>query len=189
MYQITEWCHHFITQQVKPGDLCIDATMGNGHDTELLCRLSGPQGKVLAFDIQEKARLQTEKRLQESDVPKNYQLILDSHSHIHQYATNNTVSCITFNLGYLPGGDHALSTTPNTTVQAIAHSLPLLKKDGLLTLCIYSGGDSGFSERDALLPLLKSLNPKDYLVILSSYYNRPNHPPIPVLIRKLSSSL
>ncbi len=61
MYQITEWCRHFIRQQVKPGDLCIDATMGNGHDTEFLCSLVGDQGQVLAFDIQEQALIQTQK--------------------------------------------------------------------------------------------------------------------------------
>ena len=30
--QITQWCARFIREQVKPGDLCIDATMGNGTD-------------------------------------------------------------------------------------------------------------------------------------------------------------
>ena len=54
-----------------------------------------------------------------------------------------------------------------------------------MSLCIYSGGDSGFEERDALLDYLKQLDTKKYLVILSSYYNRPNNPPIPVLIQKL----
>ena len=54
-----------------------------------------------------------------------------------------------------------------------------------MTLCIYSGGESGFAERDALLSYLKTLDVKKYLVILSCYYNRPNHPPIPVLIKKL----
>ena len=53
-----------------------------------------------------------------------------------------------------------------------------------MSLCIYSGGDSGFTERDALLAYLKTLDSKRYLVILSSYYNRPNNPPIPVMIVK-----
>ena len=34
-YQITQWCARFIREQVKPGDICIDATMGNGNDTLL----------------------------------------------------------------------------------------------------------------------------------------------------------
>lgn len=185
MYQITEWCHHFIRQQVVPGDLCIDATMGNGFDTQLLCQLAGKTGRVLAFDIQEAAIQNTKKRLRETHVPENYRLILDSHSHMNQYADNDSVSCITFNFGYLPGGDHSLSTRPSTSLAAIEQGLSLLKKEGLMSLCIYSGGDSGFEERDALLPFLKELDPKKYLVILSSYYNRPKNPPIPVLIRKL----
>lgn len=172
-------------QQIRPGDLCVDATMGNGHDTALLCRLAGPSGRVLAFDIQEQALRNTQKRLRETGAPDNYRLILDSHSHMEQYADAGTVSCITFNFGYLPGGDHGLSTKPDTSIAAIRQGLSLLKKDGLMSLCIYSGGDSGFEERDALLSYLKELDPKKYLVILSSYYNRPKDPPIPVLIRKL----
>ena len=38
-YQITQWCHYFIREQVHEGDFCIDATCGNGHDTLLLCEL------------------------------------------------------------------------------------------------------------------------------------------------------
>lgn len=185
MYQITEWCHHFIKLQVRPGDICIDATMGNGHDTEVLCRLAGKEGKVLAFDIQKTALEHTEKRLRDAEVPDNYRLILDSHSHMDRYIDAGSVSCITFNFGYLPGGDHALATKPSTSIAAIEQGLSLLKKGGLMSLCIYSGGDSGFEERDALLSYLKELDSRKYLVVLSSYYNRPKHPPIPVLIRKL----
>lgn len=185
MYQITEWCHHFIEPQVRPGDHCIDATMGNGHDTELLCRLAGSDGQVLAFDIQETALWNTAKRLQEAGAPDNYRLILDSHSHMEQYADADSISCIVFNFGYLPGGDHALATRPDTSIAAIEQGLRLLKKGGLMSLCIYSGKDSGFEERDALLAFLKELDPKKYLVVLSSYYNRPNDPPVPVLVRKL----
>lgn len=185
MYQITEWCHHFIEKHVKPGDFCIDATMGNGHDTLLLCQLVGTGGKVLAFDIQKLAYENTLKRLQEAGVPQNYQLILDSHSHMNQYAGTDSVNCIIFNFGYLPGGDHNLSTKASSSIAAIEQGLTLLKKGGLMSLCIYSGGDSGFEERDALLSYLKELDHKKYLVILSSYYNRPKNPPIPVLIWKL----
>lgn len=185
MYQITEWCHHFIKNQVRSGDLCIDATMGNGNDTELLCRLAGPDGQVLAFDIQKQALIQTKKRLREAGAPDNYRLILDSHSHMDHYAAKASVSCIVFNFGYLPGGDHTLATGPATSIPAVAQGLRLLKKGGLMSLCIYSGGDSGFEERDALLPYLKNLDSRKYLVVLSSYYNRPKNPPIPVLIYRL----
>ena len=87
--------------------------------------------------------------------------------------------------GYLPGGDHAKATKGDTSIEALTQGLSLLRKGGLISLCIYSGGDSGFEERDAVLAWLASLDPHKYLVIRSDYYNRPNNPPIPVLIIKL----
>lgn len=184
-YQITEWCHHFIREHVKQGDVCIDATAGNGNDTLLLCELVGEQGKVLAFDIQEQAITNTRKRLEESGVLKQVEVLLESHTNMSRYAEPDSVSCIVFNFGYLPGGDHALATKKDSSIEAIREGLSLLKKGGMMSLCIYSGGDSGFEERDAILEELKMLDPKRYLVILSEYYNRPNNPPIPVMIIKL----
>ena len=184
-FQITQWSAHFIEEQVKPGDFCIDATMGNGNDPLLLSRLCGESGQVLAFDIQEQALNHTRERLQKAAAPENYTLLLESHSHMSQYARPETVSCIVFNLGYLPGGDHSKATKSNTSITAMEQGLFLLKKGGLLSLCIYSGGDSGFQERDDVLTWLKQLDSHKYLVIRSDYYNRPNNPPIPVLIIKL----
>lgn len=184
-FQITQWSAHFIEEQVKPGDFCIDATMGNGNDTLLLSRLCGESGQVLAFDIQEQTLNHTRERLQKAAAPENYTLLLESHSHMSQYARPETVSCIVFNLGYLPGGDHSKATKSNTSITAMEQGLFLLKKGGLLSLCIYSGGDSGFQERDDVLTWLKQLDSHKYLVIRSDYYNRPNNPPIPVLIIKL----
>lgn len=184
-YQITEWCRHFMELQVKPGDLCIDATAGNGHDTLFLSQLTGSTGHVLAFDIQQAALDSAKERLEKHGAAENVTFLLDSHSHMKNYAQPDTVSCIVFNFGYLPSGDHTIATRSETSIPAIQQGLTLLKKDGLMSLCIYSGGDSGFEERDALLEYLKTLDSKQYLVILSCYYNRPNHPPIPVLIRKL----
>ena len=39
--------------------------------------------------------------------------------------------------------------------------------------------------KEAILKMLKELDSKTYLVITSCYYNRPNHPPMPVFIQKL----
>lgn len=188
-YQITAWCSGFIRNQVQDGDLCIDATMGNGNDTLLLSRLCGSTGKVLAFDIQEQALNATRERLDTANAPDNYTLLLESHANMAQYAEPGSVNCIVFNFGYLPGGNHALATRGETSVQALSQALILLKKGGMISLCIYSGGDSGFEERDQILAWLKQLDSHKYLVIKSEYYNRPNHPPIPVLVIKLSCEL
>lgn len=186
-YQITEWCHHFMENHVEEGDFCIDATAGNGNDTLFLCQLVGVTGKVLAFDIQKKAVEHTKQRLSDAKMAERAEVLLESHTNMHKYVKRESVSCIVFNFGYLPGGDHQLSTQADTSIEAIRQGLELLKVGGMMSLCIYSGGDSGFQERDAILSFLKSLDTKRYLVILSSYYNRPNNPPIPVIILKLKS--
>ena len=69
-------------------DLCekatlCDFTMGNGHDTEYLCRLSRG-GKVYAFDIQQQAVENTRKRLEEAGLLDNAVLIHDSHANAEQ---------------------------------------------------------------------------------------------------------
>ena len=183
--KITDINKLYLEKVINKGDIVVDATMGNGNDTLLLSRLCGESGQVLAFDIQEQALNHTRERLQKAAAPENYTLLLESHSHMSQYARPETVSCIVFNLGYLPSGDHSKATKSNTSITAMEQGLFLLKKGGLLSLCIYSGGDSGFQERDDVLTWLKQLDSHKYLVIRSDYYNRPNNPPIPVLIIKL----
>ena len=104
-YQITEWCHHFMENHVKEGDLCIDATAGNGNDTLFLCELVGECGRVLAFDIQKEAVENTKKRILEHQMEKRADVFLESHTKMQKYAKEETVDCIVFNFGYLPGGD------------------------------------------------------------------------------------
>ena len=41
----------FLAAHLSRPHLLVDATCGNGGDTAFLCRLAGPQGRVLAFDI------------------------------------------------------------------------------------------------------------------------------------------
>ena len=185
--QATQLCREFIRRQVKRGDLCIDGTAGNGYDTLLLSRLAGEDGLVLAFDVQEKALDATARRLKEAGQAGRspVRLICDGHERMAEYAATETVSCIVFNFGYLPGGDHSVATRPETSAAAVQAALSLLKKGGLLSLCIYSGGDTGYEERDALLTFLKNLDSRKYLVIRCEYYNRRKDPPMPVLIVKV----
>jgi SAM-dependent methyltransferase len=187
-YQITDWCHHFIKNHVNEGDICIDATVGNGQDTKLLSELVGKLGKVYGFDIQKQALEKTESNLAKAGLLERVSLFLRGHEQmadIIDTGEHGKISCVVFNLGYLPGGDHNLATKGKTTTMAIESALGLLRKNGLVSICIYSGGDSGFKERDMVLSWLRELEPKKYLVIVSEYYNRRNNPPIPVLIYKI----
>ena len=100
--------HGFLRQHVKEGALCIDATAGRGRDTALLCRLAGKEGRVLAFDIQQSAVDQTRTLLEREGL--SAQVILDSHAHMERYAQAETVDCVVFNFGRLPGGDPHIFT-------------------------------------------------------------------------------
>ena len=47
---------------------------------------------------------------------------------------------------------------------------------------IYSGGDTGFEEKNAVMAWLKELDSHRYTVLVEDFYNKPNHPPLPVFI-------
>lgn len=182
--QITLWCHEIIQSQAAEGGFYIDATMGKGNDTLFLCRLAGETGRVLAFDIQESALLHTEKLLKSHGMERKAELILDGHEHMGNYAEDETADVICFNFGYLPGGDHKVATNADTSIAAVEKGLSILKHGGMMSLCIYSGGDTGFEEKEAILSYLRTLPAKEFTVIVNEYWNRENNPPIPVFIFK-----
>lgn len=183
--QITEWCHEILRAQAPvEGSLYIDATMGKGQDTLFLCRMAGTKGRVLAFDIQNEAIEITRRLLDEHSAGSRARLILDGHEHMDRYAQEGSADVICFNFGYLPGGDHAIATRPETSIEAIKKGLGILKPGGVMSLCIYSGGDTGMGEKQEILSFLKTLPSREYTVIVNEYYNRRNNPPMPVFIFK-----
>ena len=182
--RITDWCQAVMESRAPRGGLYIDATMGNGNDTLFLCQMAGNEGQVLAFDIQKEALETTRELLEKHGVHSRARLILDGHQHMERYAGPESADVICFNFGYLPGGDHRIATSPATSVEAVEQGLRILKKGGMMSLCIYSGGDTGFEEKEALLAFLGTLPPRRYTVIVNTYYNRGNHPPVPVFIFK-----
>ena len=181
---ITQYCHERIKQMIKEPVLCIDATAGTGKDTAFLATLVGEKGKVISMDIQEMAIEQTKKRLLKEQLSNRVEVVLDSHAHMDRYANEGSVSLIMFNLGYLPGGDHNLSTKAETTIEALEKGLTLLREGGMISLLIYSGGDSGFEEKNQVLAWLRELPDDKYTVLVEAFYNKPNNPPLPVYILK-----
>lgn len=176
--------HRFLREKVKPGDFCIDATAGRGFDTALLCELVGPEGKVLAFDIQEDAVRSTRERLAAGGFESTGTVFLESHCNMDTHAAAESVDCIVFNFGYLPGGDKSLFTRADTSCEAIQKGLGLLKTGGALCLSLYYGGPNGYGERDAILDLVRSLDPKKFTVIICEFANRKGDVPFPVFILK-----
>lgn len=180
--QITSWCHEMIRLWVPEGGVYVDATMGNGNDTLLFCKLAGKEGRVYAFDIQETALQRTRELLGTHQVLECAELILDSHEHMDQYIEEGSADAVCFNFGYLPGGDHRIATMAGTSVKAVRKALKILKPGGMASLCIYCGGDTGYEEKKRILADLKELPAKEYTVIVNEYYNRKNDPPVPVFV-------
>lgn len=183
-FSALEVSHKIISEHVKPGDFCIDATAGRGRDTVFLCGLAGNTGRVIAFDIQDDAIESTKKLVEAQGYAGMCTVIQDCHSNMTSYAGENSVSCITYNFGWLPAGDHHIFTRAETSIPSIEQGLRLLQNGGLMSLCIYYGRESGFEERDALLEYLKTIDSGSFTVLLSQFYNRANNPPIPVFIWK-----
>lgn len=75
-------CHEFLTAHLQPGGLYVDATCGNGHDTEFLCRLAGPTGRVLALDIQPAAVENTNTRLGAAGLGAIGQALVHDHARL-----------------------------------------------------------------------------------------------------------
>lgn len=174
--------HTFLCQQVRPGSLCIDATAGRGRDTALLCRLSGEGGHVLAFDIQPQAIAATRELLCEQGL--SAQVILDSHANLERYVQPESVDCIVFNFGRLPGGDPAVFTRAESSVAAIGAGVRVLKPGGVMAIALYYGGANGYTERDAVLSFLKTLDDRRFSVLCCDWANRRNDPPMPIFLWK-----
>ena len=84
-FQITEYCHHILEEYIEEGDICIDATAGNGGDTEFLCQKVGETGNVYAFDVQEMAISHTRERLERANLSTRAKLIHDGHEKMQTY--------------------------------------------------------------------------------------------------------
>ena len=153
-----------------PGDTAIDATMGNGHDTLMLCELVGENGCVHAFDVQEQAVENTRERLENSNVLQRAHLHLDGHQNMKKYV-NTPVQAVMFNLGWLPGGDKTVTTRWDTTKKAVEAALQLLEINGICIICVYPGHPAGDHERECLTQQLSSVRPQDFNIVHHCFIN------------------
>lgn len=177
------WAREMIESAMFSGARAIDATMGNGHDTQWLCELAGECGRVYAFDIQPEAVERTRQRLDEAGLGERASLFCAGHERMEEFV-DEPVDAVVFNLGWLPGAEHGVTTHTDTTLKAVNAALNLLKEDGLMTVCIYPGHDEGARELDALLQWGAGLDDRRYDVLLKTYLNQPNNPPRMMAIRK-----
>ena len=186
--RIVTWSQNLVREVLNPGDLAVDLTAGKGRDTLALADAVGHTGQVVSFDTQAAALQQTCELLQNYDyVVSNWtddreirpgsQIVLvhACHSSLEKMLRRRP-KAIMANLGYLPGGDPALITGPESTLPALKQSLALLSVGGRLAVTVYPGHAGGMEEAQMVDDLFVSLPRDMWLVLLLRVANRSEAP-------------
>ena len=182
--------HTFLDQILRRGDIAIDATAGNGHDSSFIAErvLDVYHGSLLCMDVQEIALqktkcklLQTLTRTHGGDnastiIEQRVQLLLENHKAFPSYLERESVAAVVYNLGYLPGSDKSVKTNPSETIQSIERACELLKVGGMISVLAYRGHDGGQEEATAVEQYVSSLRSFTWSVYSHVPMNRPISP-------------
>jgi predicted methyltransferase len=192
MWSAVGFCHRLLRERLRPGDWAVDATAGNGHDTLLLTQLTGPDGKVYAFDIQAEAIAATARLLADSGIPPTtFTLITASHENMSAHlpaGAHGQLAALLFNLGYLPGGDKSVITHPASTLSGLRDALLLLRPGGLLLLVLYPGHPGGALEAEAVRAEVSGLSPRLWQITEHRALNTAKPAPFVIVVEKLAET-
>jgi methylase of polypeptide subunit release factors len=180
----TARAHRELAAVLRPGDLAIDATAGNGHDTVLLAERVGESGRVIAFDVQAEAIASSRDRVAAAGLTDRVTFIHGSHATLDRHASPGTVAAVVFNLGYLPGGDHTVITRSGETLLALDQALAALRSSGLLCIVCYPGHPGGDEESEAVVAWSQALAPAICQIELIRREGTLRPAPFLVLVRK-----
>lgn len=147
---------------LRPDSWVIDATAGNGHDTEFLARSVSPDGRVFAIDIQKSAIEATARRLDAAGLLDRVTLIREDHSRMRNVLAcgiRSRIDLVCFNLGYLPHGNKEITTSRETTLPALHESLLLLNPEGVLSVIAYRGHEGAMEEAEMVERFFCTLPP------------------------------
>jgi hypothetical protein len=178
-----QMAHIFLADKLTEARYILDATAGNGHDTLFLAKHSPPDATIWFFDIQKQSLLHTIEILAESELSYKCLPIHDCHSKVSKYV-DKPLDAAMFNLGYLPGGSHDLTTCATTTLTAIQETLILLAQGGLLSVVVYPGHPEGRLENEAVRDYLRHLPQTEFTVGSWEMVNQKNTPPILYIVDK-----
>ena len=173
---INELVHNIIKLHYSNCKIAVDATLGNGYDTDFLSTIFD---KVYSFDIQKSS---TDNYL--SKKIDNVIVIHDSHIHLDLYIKEQ-IDVITYNLGYLPGASKEITTKCDSTLESIKVALKLLVPGGILLAVMYPGHKEGKKESDAILKFTGELSKSEFGVMLHTFINREKAPQLVVIEKVL----
>ena len=175
MVELLDLQKKFILAHLGEGDTAVDFTMGNGYDTVFLSKTVGPTGRVIAFDIQEKALVSTEQNLRKNGCPDNWRLICASHACANEFVPGK-IKAGMFNLGYLPGSDKSVTTMRSTTLPAIEAAIEIMDRDAIILVAVYPGHAEGEAEGKMLAEYFATLDRRKICVTQIKIVNSPTSP-------------
>ena len=173
----------YIRRTLRGGDAAVDATMGNGADTQFLAELVGETGRVYGFDVQEEAVRRTKERLERQGLEGRARLFHCGHERMREHV-QEAPQAVMFNLGWLPGAAHRLTTRTETTLKAVDQAARMIVPGGVVTVCIYPGHEEGLRELGALLEYAAGLDVRAFNVLHHRFLCAPPNTPQLILIQK-----
>ena len=148
MKSMVDLSHEFLKPALHKQAICIDATLGQGKDTDFF--LSQNVRIVYGFEIQKDVFESTKERL--DDQRTCFYNV--GHEHMEEYI-HEEVDAILFNFGYFPKGDPKITTQSSSSVSAVRQALKLLKVKGRMALVMYPH-ESGQEEAKCMEQFLKT---------------------------------
>ena len=171
-----------IMPALEQARVVVDATAGNGHDTLFLAEHTSDLAKIYAFDIQEAALDNTRQRT--AEYAGRIEYVLRSHAEIGAVVAEN-IDLAIFNLGYLPGQEHALTTRKESTLLAVQQVLEKLSLNGVCVIVAYPGHEAGAQEAEMLEEFLQHLPRKNYTAGCYRLLNHTRTAPYAYVVEKV----
>ena len=177
---------NLVKEAIKPAlqkaQVVVDATAGNGHDTLFLAEHAADEAKIYAFDIQDTALSNTRALTAEYAGRINY--VLASHDKIAELVPE-PIDVAMFNLGYLPGEEHCVTTKTESTMTAVRQVLDKLTCNGVCVIVAYPGHEAGAQEAASLEEFFAVLPRKNYTVGCYRLLNHARTAPYAYVVEKV----
>lgn len=182
--------HSYWKKLLCPGDIVIDATCGNGHDTLTLANLAfSPNSKqnIIAIDMQSEAIKSTQVLLKNhfKDPFESLRFLQQCHSQFPSDLTPQSVKLIVYNLGYLPGGNKTITTAHSSTLESLRNALDLIMLGGAISITCYPGHPEGKIEEKKILAFSQTLSPLEWSCCYHRWENRKDAPGLLLMQRHL----
>lgn len=164
----------------------LDATAGKGVDTEFLARNAGPEGRVIAFDVQEEAIAATSARLDRCGLAERVRLVRASHAELDVCLEPGLkIHAAMYNLGFLPRGATRITTRAASTIASLSALEKRIDQHGLISVHCYTGQENGLEESQAVSQWAEGLEWNDWRVARYEFWNKRSNREFLFLVLKL----